>query len=273
MANTITAFFYAAETRDFGFINNVFMSEKERDAALFEFLHSLWEDYTKTYEPDPDDAPEPTLDAVRDDPHELWEAFRADDLDSLWVDVLQVDVTPHTAVKAEKVEVPVSTMRLVEGIIATAHRNVGGGSDSLYGEALSQVRAVLPPLEPWQRVFRDFDYDYLSLIHELGEEWEDSSWGNDTSPSAMYRGAIRIWFDHADFHLSEHSEERAIGKVKQFTLSCDWPSDVSDVECGTIIFHTDDWNAMATYICQGGFARWCELNAAVFEEGTTIAMK
>lgn len=98
------------------------------------------------------------------------------------------------------------------------------------------------PRKPWQSVFKDFDYDYGPLITELGPDWEDGTWGNDTCPSAVYKPdtvkGIKLFFDYADPKLSQTESCRADGTLKRFGIS--------DME-GTDYFQSDDWTEIVNF--------------------------
>lgn len=91
------------------------------------------------------------------------------------------------------------------------------------------------------REFPDFDYDFHALIAELPEGWADTSWHNDSMPSAAlsHDVGVRLWFDYADAALSEMSEWRADGSIRKFTL----------VGADSLtMFQSDDWAEMREWI-------------------------
>lgn len=137
-------------------------------------------------------------------------------------------------------------------------------SITLWNEAWELARSTWqpwPPAQPWQACFRKFDYDYLALIAELGCHFEDSTWQNDSCPSANgtreFLG-VKIWFDHADPDASENAEDRHEGWMKRFSLTLDG--------IGDTILHTDDWSELKAFITGGDLAKWMAANPAKVKE-------
>jgi hypothetical protein len=139
---------------------------------------------------------------------------------------------------------------------AEAISNVAGASE-IFSNTLRDLRALLPksPTPPRHRgIFSDFDYNYIVMIEQL-PGWLDSTWRNDTSPSAEpeEQDGFRLWFDYASPSLSEHVESRLEGTMKRFTLTLDWPDENAGIDPGTTVFSSDDWGSMKAFILDGRF--------------------
>lgn len=153
------------------------------------------------------------------------------------------------------VTIPAALFRDVLVALDLAHDRTGGG-ETVFAQRSGELRALLPtPPKPprYRGVFSDFDYDYIGLIEKL-PGWNDSTWRNDTSPSATPEDdRFRLWFDYSSPSLSEHIESRLDGSMKRFTLTIDWPTDKDGVDPGTTVFASDDWESMKAFILDGGF--------------------
>ena len=84
----------------------------------------------------------------------------------------------------------------------------------------------------YKKEFPDFEYE----LPNLGKQWEDNSWHNDTCPSMDYvlnantEEIVRIWFDYADPERRECKGERyslAVGVYGE-SLNCIMSTDNLD---------------------------------------------
>ena len=98
----------------------------------------------------------------------------------------------------------------------------------------------------YQKVFKDFDYDYIALGQQLGESWMDASWGNDACPCFVYdldtefeSQPYTLYFDYDNAELGENAKARAEGKMLKFELVDQY---------GSTIFETNDWEEMKNKI-------------------------
>lgn len=89
--------------------------------------------------------------------------------------------------------------------------------------------------------FSELGYDIAPLLAELPEGWIDTSWRNDSCPSASPTEdlLLRLWFDYLDPHMSEVDWLRLDGKAFVFSLV--------DTE-NNMWFETDHWPEMAAWI-------------------------
>lgn len=97
-------------------------------------------------------------------------------------------------------------------------------------------------MELYQIIFNDFDYDYIELGAQLGDDWFDNSWVNDSCPSFSTRiGDIdyTLYFDYDNADLSELSSYRKDGSVTKFSLID---------EFGHEVLNTNDWETMKNAI-------------------------
>lgn len=102
----------------------------------------------------------------------------------------------------------------------------------------------------YQAIFTDFDYDYIELGNQLGNNWVDTTWRNNTCPSYGFKIVTpfnetwyTVWFDYNDPTKSEFESHRIKGEMKKFELTND---------IGDYLFQTDNWEEMLQFIQSKG---------------------
>jgi hypothetical protein len=101
----------------------------------------------------------------------------------------------------------------------------------------------------YNSLFTNMDYDYIELGNQLGEDWVDNAWKNDSCPKyscTAYNDKngdmwYDLWFDCDDPDKSENRIERKEGELKKFGLTN---------EFGEFLFQTDDWEEMKKAILE-----------------------
>lgn len=89
-------------------------------------------------------------------------------------------------------------------------------------------------------------YDYIALGNQLGDNWVDNEYKNDSCPKFSWSPDqydwYDLWFDYTNVEDSEYPEERKKGTMKLFTITDQF---------GQEIFASDNWEEVREYVVSG----------------------